>query len=73
MGSKFTAIVFILLIFMLMLLPPMYACVPCKLPHPPPYHHPNSPYHKGSLKVKPPSEKPPMPSVVIVPPITNLL
>ncbi|KAK8577672.1 hypothetical protein V6N13_027939 [Hibiscus sabdariffa] len=80
MGSKFTAIVFILLIFMLMLLPSMYACAPCKQPHPPPYHHPNHPkvphpnppttkhppHRKGSPKVKPP-----LPPVVIVPPITN--
>ncbi|XP_022737189.1 36.4 kDa proline-rich protein-like [Durio zibethinus] len=82
MGSKFTAMFFIFLIFMLVSLPPIYACVPCTQPHPPPYHGPthpkvprpnppstkHPPRHGGSPKVEPPSKKPPMPPV-IVPPI----
>ncbi|KAB2014229.1 hypothetical protein ES319_D09G210200v1 [Gossypium barbadense] len=83
MGSKFTAMVFVLMVFMLIALPPIDASVPCRPPHSPPYHlptHPkiprlnpptpkHPPYHGGgSPKVEPPSKKPPMPPV-IVPPI----
>ncbi|KAL4346650.1 hypothetical protein GQ457_17G021050 [Hibiscus cannabinus] len=74
MAWKIKATFFILLIFMSVSLPPIYACTPCTQPHPPPYHRPqypgnpkikHPPKHGGAPKVMPP--KPP----VFVPPITN--
>ncbi|MBA0862666.1 hypothetical protein Goshw_011343 [Gossypium schwendimanii] len=79
MGWKLTAMFFILLIFMFVSLPPIYACAPCTSPHPPSYHRPkhpghpkpkHPPKHGGAPKVEPPSKKPPRPPV-IVPPIPN--
>ncbi|GKV38071.1 hypothetical protein SLEP1_g46020 [Rubroshorea leprosula] len=86
MASKVMAMSFIFMIFMVVSLPPIYACGHCMQPHPPPRHHPappkrpthphphppftKPPPHHGG---HPPSKKPPVivPPIIIPPPVTN--
>ena len=74
MSPKITAMFFIIMIFMLNMLPPIQACTPsCSQPHPP-SHHPKNPRPKPPTTKHPPqhgSGHPKNPPVVVLPPIVT--